>query len=133
MRRVDWWEWGGGNTHVAQTQVRAPFVLFIPWFSDAIRRLCGASLAKDVVLFAGNGATGAINLAVEVTGLNWLPNRDCVVIVSIHEHHSNILIWRELGWNGMRRVMRSCDCCESGVSTPPPFFADQSVHFLIFP
>jgi selenocysteine lyase/cysteine desulfurase len=61
-----------------------------------IRRQCNAS-EEDVLLFTGNGCTGAINHLIHLLGLSKLPPEKLAVITSISEHHSNYLPWVELG------------------------------------
>ena len=65
--------------------------------------------SKDVVIFAGTGATGATNKLVHVLGVAQLVRTATtngttlpVVIVGPFEHHSNLLPWRETG----ARVLR---------------------------
>ena len=60
--------------------------------------MCSSDLS-DVVLFAGQGSTGAINKMVQILGLH-RPHvggegSRPVVFVGPHEHHSNLLPWRE--------------------------------------
>ena len=50
----------------------------------------------DVVLFAGNGATSAVELLIDCMGLKHSTERP-VVFVGPYEHHSNLLPWRESG------------------------------------
>ncbi len=51
----------------------------------------------DVVLFAGSGSTGALALLLRVLNLPQRAARGekIVVLVGPHEHHSNLLPWRE--------------------------------------
>ena len=51
---------------------------------------------KDVLIFTGSGCTGAVHKLVSCLCLDKLP-QPAVVFVSIFEHHSNLLPWRELG------------------------------------
>ena len=56
---------------------------------------------SDVVLFVGSGSTAAVCKLVQVLGLNTVLPRGTpvedrpVVFVGPHEHHSNLLPWRE--------------------------------------
>jgi selenocysteine lyase/cysteine desulfurase len=52
-----------------------------------------AGAEKDVLVFCGSGATGAIHKFVRLLELESLPDR-AVVFVGAHEHHSNLLPWR---------------------------------------
>ena len=73
-------------------------------FRQEARQIIGQSLnvnvKEDVVLFVGTGCTAAINKVVAILGLKD-PSSDtsskCVVFVGPHEHHSNLLPWRETG------------------------------------
>ena len=60
---------------------------------DIVRRSCNAGEDDDAVIFTGSGSTGAINKLVQMIKCEESP----IVFVSPHEHHSNILPWRELG------------------------------------
>jgi selenocysteine lyase/cysteine desulfurase/tRNA(Ile)-lysidine synthase TilS/MesJ len=55
--------------------------------------------AEDIVLFVGNGTTGAINKLILALGLHIsVGNSDIntpIVFTSSYEHHSNLLPWRE--------------------------------------
>ena len=60
--------------------------------------------ACDVVLFGGNGVTGVVGLLIDILNLRGLAaaangkgRRRPVVFVGPHEHHSNLLPWRESG------------------------------------
>lgn len=46
----------------------------------------------DAVLFVGNGTTAAIELLRHLLDLQTAP----IIITGIHEHHSNLLPWREI-------------------------------------
>src|SRR5690606_31287100 len=60
---------------------------------------------EDVLLFCGNGTTGAINKLLRMMGMRmpeWLrkdhffsPEERPVIFISHMEHHSNILPWQE--------------------------------------
>ena len=75
-------------------------------FRNEARQIIGQSLnvnvKEDVVLFVGSGSTAAINRVIGILGLkNNINNIDdakkCVIFVGPHEHHSNLLPWRETG------------------------------------
>ena len=61
-----------------------------------------------MVLFGGNGVTGVVGLLIDILNLRGLAaaangkggrrrSRPAVVFVGPHEHHSNLLPWRESG------------------------------------
>ncbi len=57
---------------------------------DLVGRLVSYNPEKHAVVFLGNGATAALNLAADIL----LPNREKpTVLVSAGEHHSNMLPW----------------------------------------
>ena len=58
---------------------------------DIIRNSVNAS-EHDAVIFVGHGATGAVHKLVHGLG-----NQSLTVFVSIQEHHSSLLPWREAG------------------------------------
>lgn len=57
---------------------------------DIIRNAVGAS-EHDAVIFTGNGTTAAVELLVHLMALD-----SPIVVSAIHEHHSNLLPWREI-------------------------------------
>ena len=63
-----------------------------------IAKLVGAETAHSVI-FAGGGATAAINRLVALLDLPRIVDKggQAVVLVGPYEHHSNILPWRESG------------------------------------
>ena len=73
---------------------------------QAVAQACNARVGyadkhADVVVFAGSGSTGAINKLALVLGVHLPlpadapPEARPIVLVGPHEHHSNILPWRE--------------------------------------
>ena len=96
--------------------------------------------SKDVVVFAGTGATGATNKLVHILGLRRLVAEATlnattlpVVLVGPFEHHSNLLPWRETGARVLRiqedaygqldlldLQNRLVEIQTSAVSPPPP-------------
>lgn len=60
---------------------------------------CGANSKDHAVIFAGSGATTALNKLVHLFGLrNAMARGEQVfVLVGPYEHHSNLLPWRESG------------------------------------
>ena len=52
----------------------------------------------DNVLFAGNGATSAVELLIDCLGLKYSTKESVpVVFIGPYEHHSNLVPWRESG------------------------------------
>ncbi|XRB16727.1 tRNA-cytidine(32) 2-sulfurtransferase [Pseudoscourfieldia marina] len=93
------------NTHTDTSYTGLQSTAFRHEARRLIATACNARVSRndknaDVVLFAGHGATGAANKLVAVLGLN-VPYTSAdttgrpVVIVGPHEHHSNLLPWRE--------------------------------------
>jgi selenocysteine lyase/cysteine desulfurase len=76
---------------------------------ELIRRSVGGSSGETVVIFAGNGCTGAIDKMIGILGIRIPaeledtyglsslipPHRRPVVFIGPYEHHSNELPWRE--------------------------------------
>jgi len=48
----------------------------------------------DAVIFCGNGVTGAVDKLINALNLKDPP----VVFAGPHEHHSNLLPWREIAF-----------------------------------
>ena len=56
--------------------------------------------ASDMVLFTGNGVTGAVATLIDALNIrasSEVSGKRPVVFVGPHEHHSNLLPWREAG------------------------------------
>ncbi|GAB1602855.1 uncharacterized protein LOC115212374, partial [Argonauta hians] len=86
-----------GNTHTTTSICSRQTTCFRDNARNIIRRCVNAS-HEDVVIFAGNGCTGAIHKLIGGLNLKNSPSLDkTVVIISPYEHHSNILPWMELG------------------------------------
>lgn len=86
-----------GNTHTAASACGAQSSAYVAEARQAVgeyvrARTTGKS-SEDVVLFAGNGATGACCQLVGILGVD----PDWTVLVGPYEHHSNLLPWRESG------------------------------------
>lgn len=88
------------NTHTRSSFTGHQTELFREEARVIITHAVNASKDKDVVIFTGNGVTGAVNHLIRAMRL--APNDESipesnrpVVFVSIHEHHSNLLPWRE--------------------------------------
>ena len=74
--------------------------------------------ALDTVLFGGNGVTGVVAMLIDCLNLRGLVDeskkrnevrRRPVVFVGPHEHHSNLLPWRESGCEVITISERSSD------------------------
>jgi len=82
------------NTHSSSSKTAMQTSCFRHEAREIVQLHCHANPSKDVVLFAGQGATSAINRLVGVLGAAL---RQAVVFVGPFEHHSNLLPWRESG------------------------------------
>ena len=88
------------NTHSMENRMGLQTTCFREEAREIIQLACNANRKKDVVVFTGNGATGAIQKLVSVLGIDNATPRDnntpkCVVFVGPFEHTSNLVIWRE--------------------------------------
>lgn len=87
-----------GNTHNSISLTGLQSTFFRNEARDIIARCVNARNDKDVVLFTACGTTGALKHLVSILQTSFLKNpKETVVFVGPYEHHSNILIWRELG------------------------------------
>ena len=94
-----------GNTHTTTSITGLQSTCFRHEARQIISQSLNCNTKEDVVLFVGSGCTGAINKLVAILGLNHAPTQKdgttppeserAVVFVGPHEHHSNILPWRE--------------------------------------
>ncbi|GBG25428.1 Cytoplasmic tRNA 2-thiolation protein 1 [Hondaea fermentalgiana] len=89
------------NTHTSSSITGLQSTCFRAEARQIIQQAVNANTRTDVVLFAGTGATGAVNKLVSVLGLDAPLRADevsrprPVVFVGPFEHHSNLLPWRE--------------------------------------
>ena len=94
------------NTHTTTSVSGLQSTCFRQEARQVIAQACNARVGysdkhSDVVIFAGSGSTGAINKLALVLGVHLplppgvAPTAQPVVLVGPHEHHSNILPWRE--------------------------------------
>ena len=92
------------NSHTAASRTGLQTTCFVNEARQAAAESFNARITRsdrnsDVVLFTGHGSTGAINKMVQVLGLHrpHVGGEDSrpVVFVGPHEHHSNLLPWRE--------------------------------------
>ena len=90
-----------GNTHTTTSVTGLQSTCFRHEARQVMAQAVNANTRKDVVLFVGHGATGAVNRLVQVLGLHLPLASDskvedrAIVFVGPHEHHSNLLPWRE--------------------------------------
>ncbi|CAN0133888.1 unnamed protein product, partial [Phaeothamnion confervicola] len=91
-----------GNTHTTSSITGLQSTCFRAEARQIIAQAVNAKVtgraAEDVVLFAGSGATAAVTKLVAALGLHRPPppgGLRPVVLVGPHEHHSNLLPWRE--------------------------------------
>jgi selenocysteine lyase/cysteine desulfurase len=97
------------NTHTETSGTGLQTTRFREEARDTIRRCVGANREEHAVIFAGSGATGAIDRLVAIMGLRLPaalddlyglsdhipPEQRPVIFVGPFEHHSNELSWRE--------------------------------------
>jgi len=97
------------NTHTETSGTGLQTTRFREDARDIIKQCVGANNDEHAVIFAGNGATGAVDRLIGILGLripdsldkeyhlgDVIPaNRRPVVFVGPYEHHSNELPWRE--------------------------------------
>jgi selenocysteine lyase/cysteine desulfurase len=94
------------NTHTTTSTCGLQSTCFRQEARQLIAQACNARVGysdkhADVVVFAGSGSTAAINKLSMVLGMHLPPapgaprEAQPVVLVGPHEHHSNILPWRE--------------------------------------
>ncbi|XP_020588025.1 uncharacterized protein LOC110029880 isoform X2 [Phalaenopsis equestris] len=107
-----------GNTHTKDSYAGERTTRMVSDATEYIKRCLGAG-PDDVLLFCGSGATAAIKRLQEVMGIavpatlmdrvikNLREEERWVVFVGPHEHHSNLLSWRqsaaeviEIGFDG---------------------------------
>ena len=97
------------NTHTETSGTGLQTTRFREDAREIIRHCVGANPEEHAVIFAGSGATGAVNRLIAILGLRIPANLDRdyglidhipeperpVVFVGPYEHHSNELPWRE--------------------------------------
>ena len=94
------------NTHTTTSTCGLQSTCFRQEARQLIAQACNARVGysdkhADVVVFAGSGSTAAINKLCLVLGMHLPPapgaprEAQPVVLVGPHEHHSNLLPWRE--------------------------------------
>lgn len=97
------------NTHTETSGTGLQTTRFREDARDIIRDAVGANAAEHAVIFAGSGATGAVDRLIGILGLRrptalaakfgldatLPPGRRPVILVGPYEHHSNELPWRE--------------------------------------
>jgi len=94
------------NTHTTTSHTGSQSTAWMAEARQIVAEACNARItgkaSQDVVLFTGSGATGAIELALELSVSTWRSkgtscNNRVMVFVGPMEHHSNMLPYRELG------------------------------------
>jgi selenocysteine lyase/cysteine desulfurase len=92
------------NTHTNITYTGSQSTAFVAEARQIVAESTGARVtgkaSLDSVIFAGNGVTGAVATLIDALNLRGSINTDSkrpVVFVGPHEHHSNLLPWREAG------------------------------------
>jgi selenocysteine lyase/cysteine desulfurase len=97
------------NTHTEASGTGMQTTRFREDARELIRKAVGADPERDVVIFCGSGATGAIHTLIEVLNIALPADLDAryrlidripeeerpVVFIGPYEHHSNELPWRE--------------------------------------
>ena len=102
-----------GNTHTNTSVTGGQSSAFVSEARQIIAEVCNAKItgkaSEDVVLFAGNGTTGAVRLLIDCLGLQHYNSNNnkndnsnkkeqkALIVLGPFEHHSNLLPWRELG------------------------------------
>merc|ERR1711916_166994 len=100
-----------GNTHSENSATAAQMHTYVHDARDAVLASVHGNEETDAVIFVGSGSTGAINKMARILGLDpsvgafrykkededggGVREFDTVVFISLMEHHSNILPWRE--------------------------------------
>ncbi|CAI9723458.1 probable cysteine desulfurase isoform X1 [Octopus vulgaris] len=86
-----------GNTHTTTSINSRQTTLFRDDARNIIKECVNAS-NDDVVIFTGNGCTGAIHKLIGGLNLKNSPSlKKTVAIIGPYEHYSNMLPWMELG------------------------------------
>lgn len=93
-----------GNTHTNTSITGSQSTAFVAEARQIVAEETNAKISgkasRDVVLFAGNGATSAVELLIDCLGLSHasrgLSTRP-VMFIGPYEHHSNLIPWRESG------------------------------------
>lgn len=94
-----------GNTHTNTSVTGSQSTAFVAEarqiVAEGVNAKISGKAALDVVLFAGNGTTSAVELLVDCLGMKngHVTDNDNrpVVFVGPYEHHSNLIPWRESG------------------------------------
>jgi len=95
------------NTHTNITYTGSQSTAFVAEARQIVAETTGARItgkaSLDTVLFCGNGTTGAVGTLVDCLNLRGMvmeaknDSKRPVVFVGPHEHHSNLIPWRESG------------------------------------
>eukprot|EP00339_Tiarina_fusa_P025532 CAMPEP_0117004236 /NCGR_PEP_ID=MMETSP0472-20121206/5284_1 /TAXON_ID=693140 ORGANISM="Tiarina fusus, Strain LIS" /NCGR_SAMPLE_ID=MMETSP0472 /ASSEMBLY_ACC=CAM_ASM_000603 /LENGTH=1432 /DNA_ID=CAMNT_0004705139 /DNA_START=23 /DNA_END=4321 /DNA_ORIENTATION=- len=96
-----------GNTHTNTTHTASQSTAFCAearqWIGEFANAHITGKASQDVVLFAGNGSTSAVQLLIDCLGLKHYDKdennnnlKGPLILVGPLEHHSNLIPWREL-------------------------------------
>ncbi|KAL7522026.1 hypothetical protein ACHAWX_006721, partial [Stephanocyclus meneghinianus] len=89
------------NTHTNTTYTASQSTAFVAEARQILAEAAGARVsgkaALDCVLFGGNGVTGAVSILIDALNLQSRHEKRPIVFVGPHEHHSNLIPWREAG------------------------------------
>jgi selenocysteine lyase/cysteine desulfurase len=91
------------NTHTNITYTGSQSTAFVAEARQIVAESTGARVtgkaSVDCVIFTGNGVTGAVATLIDALNLRAAIKDDNrpIVFVGPHEHHSNLLPWREAG------------------------------------
>ena len=91
-----------GNTHTNTSITGSQSTAFVAEARQIVAEVTNAKVtgkaSLDNVLFAGNGATSAVELLIDCLGLKYSTKESVpVVFIGPYEHHSNLVPWRESG------------------------------------
>ena len=94
-----------GNTHTESNITGTTMTLAYENARTIIKKHVNADLEKDILIMAGSGMTGAVNKLILILGWRLAKNFEKsvhialsdrpIVFISMMEHHSNELPWRE--------------------------------------
>ena len=94
-----------GNTHTETNATGTTMTLAYEHARQVIKKHVNASLEEDILILTGSGMTGAVNKLIRILGWRLhekhknifsIPEEDRpVVFISVMEHHSNEISWRE--------------------------------------
>ena len=120
------------NTHTTTSVTGSQCTAWLAESRQIVAEACNARItgkaSTDVVLFTGNGATGAIELALNLAVSSWQARcesefthdgkKRIVVYIGPLEHHSNMLPFREL-----KNRFKNINSIDVEIHNVPPFSA----------